>query len=411
MKYLLLSVMSFGLTDLFFNLNSFNFTSPVYRLYTCLFPALLIAACTAYKVGVKITEKSYLIGIFIASLAIRTFYLIRVMSLPNYMNTGSDGPLYHQYALDFINGNNMTEPLVAGYWMFLGLIYKFTTNYFVVCTIQNIFSALSVVLVYYIAKHIFNERVARISGVFAMANFLMIFSGVGIAHQVMDTFLILFAIFLLLRKHILAGIILGLAIATREMTLLYFLMIIPFMKKQWLVIPLVILTLVPFGIRNINNIGTPYPVVATEGADWPILESYLIGESPELSSVIDYKNMKLKAHPLVVAKIMFKVFKDRAYELFCNQGYGGFDLFFLVRGSKYNTIMWFIFYVFAIIGIVLAFWNRVHLHGLLFLFLFSRVGIHFVTECWYRHRVALEPFVIMYFAYGICEILKNRKKR
>ena len=75
---------------------------------------------------------------------------------------------------------------------------------------------------------------------------------------------------------------------------------------------------------------------------------------------------------------------------------------FLYRLSDYYYAAWFYVYVLTVVGIIGAFKQKhLGLHSLLFFFIFYRTIVHFLTEGSYRHRAPMEPFLIIYFAFGV----------
>jgi len=399
-----------------------------------------LISAVAYLKKILLQEKGYLSLIFLFALLIRIFYLSRIMGTPEYIDTGSDGRMYDGLAYSYLKGEKVTEALVAGYWIFLSFIYKiFGRSYFAVGAIQGILTSLSCIFIYYSGKYIFNIKVARTAALVAAISFSSIFSASAIGHQALDIFYVTLGLMLVSRYAyyggvlklryiflILLGIVWGLSIATREINFFYPIIIICWFmfylsrrraKKEVLIDGIIILffialVLLPFIYRNIKNLGVWYPISSTEGTDYPLIESYLRGENPDLVKAgIDFSKPQailqlFLEKPSFVLCALAKNYWVRFKELYFSQGYGGFDMLFLYRLSDYYYALWFYVYVLTTFGILAAFKRyRMGAHLLLFLFVFYRTIVHFFTEGSYRHRAPIEPFLLLYLVYGFYVIL------
>jgi hypothetical protein len=392
-------------------------------------------------------ERVFLCALFITAVAVRSFYLLNIMRNPDFFNTGSDATLYDGLARSLAAGQKVTEPLVTGYWMFLALVYKvFGTSYFVVGFIQVILSALSSIFVYFSAKYIFNGVVARIAGILSVLSFTAIFSSVAIGHQVMDTFYSTLGLLLLSRYAYrrvqkgkvpfsllaLIGLVLGLSIVTREINLFYpifvVLWIVPVMGKKAgfkkvigdcaAIILCTGLALTPFIVRNVMNLGVAYPVFEVKGADYSITGHYLKGENPVLSKLgLDLSDpgrvgAALLKHPVSVTGVFLKNFYDKFIMLYFSQGYGGFDMVFLSRVSDYYYTAWFYVYVLTLAGIINAFARYgFGAHLIALIFIMNRTLVHIITESGYRHRAPIDPYLILYFAFGVYSLVSAARRR
>lgn len=392
-----------------------------------------------------LAEKVFLTLIFLGALGVRIFYLSRIMSNPEYLTTGSDATWYDTLARSFARGDKVTEPLVAGYWMFLALIYKIVgTGYSIVGLIQSLLSCFSCIFIFYAGKYLFNIKTARIGAVLSVVSYPLIFASVGIGHQALDVFLSTTALVLLSRyvrldakkKYsfellALSGITLGLSIATREVNFFY-----PVMIISWLFVDLrkkagfksaslsvvvlsccVILALAPFIVRNIRNLGVWYPISATSGASYPVVEGYLKGENLELVKAgLDLSDpgkvlRTMVRKPVHISRVYFIHFTKKIQALYFNQDIGSFDIVFLSRLSPYYYAAWFYAYVITIVGVIAAFKKyKLGAHVIAFFFILNRTMVHMVTESQYRHRAPIEPFLILYFAFGFYYLLCKRKQ-
>lgn len=397
-------------------------------------------------------EASFLILLSLAALAIRLFYLFRIIGTSDYLLTGSDSTRYDALARNFISGTQITDSYACGYWLFLAGVYKlFGTGYLYVGFIQSFISAFSCALIYFITKEIFNRTAAKIAIVVAAISYPLIFSSVVIGYQVMDVFYSCMIIFLSLkyisiRKQgkaasfllIVLGILFGLIIATRETNLLMpFLFIICFTlllrKKVKLasllndgavVILVTLLCLAPFIARNIIQTGVWYPVFTSYQDEkfgsmqkQPIkvnktainyYSEYVHGENSDLTkNDIDFFNPSKTSRtflkkPWHSFKVVISNFYEKFKNLYFSQGYGGFDMLFLYRMSDYYYALWFYAYLFTLIGVIYSLIRyKLSAHILILFFIIYRTVIHLLTESSYRHRASVEPYLIMYFVFGI----------
>jgi len=102
--------------------------------------------------------------------------------------------------------------------------------------------------------------------------------------------------------------------------------------------------------------------------------------------------------------------------MFLNQDYGSFDPVFLVRGSPYYFGMWWYAYCLAFVGLGLLLYQAwrtpiEHLGWWLIVgLLVSRALVHLFFESTYRHRVPLEPYLIMLAAFGLTQLLASPRR-
>ncbi|MFH1508128.1 MAG: hypothetical protein ABIG46_06880 [Candidatus Omnitrophota bacterium] len=396
--------------------------------------------------SVLIREKVLLPVLFLFAIAIRLFYLSRIMGDANCIETGSDATLYDGLARSLIRGDKVTEVYATGYWMFLALVYKFFgTQYYIIGSIQCLISSLSCIFLYYAVKFFFNPAVARIALFISVCSFSSIFSAVAIGYQVLDIFYLslvfmLFSIYAHRQRYGFKryaflgsmGILCGLSMVTREINFFFpIIMIILIFKfsmnkggfKHALTDSLIIMfficvLLLPFIIRNINNLGTWYPIVPTSGAGWDVTQSVMRGENPDLIRAgIDFTNLRqtwsvFAVDPMDFMRHITANFMNKFLNIYFNQGYGGFDILFLYRLSSYYYALWFYIYVFTLIGIVTALIRyKFSPHLLMILFIVYRTLVHFFTEGSYRHRAPIDPFLIAYLSFGIFLLIQYVNQR
>ncbi|HEX9916865.1 MAG TPA: tetratricopeptide repeat protein [candidate division Zixibacteria bacterium] len=146
-------------------------------------------------------KKEFLIFvfIFIFSFALRLIYLLQIKDNPYFASPTMD-PLYHDiWAQDIANGNwvgNKAFFRAPFYAYFLALIYKvFGHNYFIPRLIQHIIGSFSCVLVYILAKKIFNRKIAILSAILASTYWIFIyFEG----ELLLDSLLVFFDLLLII---------------------------------------------------------------------------------------------------------------------------------------------------------------------------------------------------------------------
>ncbi len=202
------------------------------------------------------SERMFLVGLFAVALGLRLLYLRQVMTNPNYVETGADGPVYDELAWSIARGEGIRDSftnrfpmLLLGYAWFAGAVYAVAgRSYFVLCALRSAIGAAACVLLYVVAKELFGQTIARVAAAFAAVSFPLLFAAAAIGHQAIDVFLTLMIVWLLLRITKMAapswwawagvGAIFGCAIAVRE-TVVFFLVFvllwIPYMfrRKVW----------------------------------------------------------------------------------------------------------------------------------------------------------------------------------
>ena len=120
--------------------------------------------------------------------------------------------------------------------------------------------------------------------------------------------------------------------------------------------------------------------------------------------------------PLVIGTLVHAYGRNIGLQFF-SQPYGGFDLVFLSKGSQYYYGLWFYAYVFAVAGIILAI-REIRTAGpaaaglaLVLGVVVSRTLPHLFLESNFRHRAAIEPFLILLTAgaaVGFAQSLQSR---
>jgi hypothetical protein len=114
--------------------------------------------------------------------------------------------------------------------------------------------------------------------------------------------------------------------------------------------------------------------------------------------------------PLVFLKAAWLNYYTKFMDLYFNQQYGAFDPIFLVRKppTDYFLAMWFYAYLITAVGFaslfIRNFRNRIKdraIAWLVFLIIAYKTAFHLFTIAVWRYRAPIEPFLIMFAAYGL----------
>lgn len=391
-------------------------------------------------------ERGFLALVMLVALAFRLFYVLRVMTNPDFLNTGSDGPTYDALAWSVLRG----EPLPTwvpwwaihwfspGYVRFLALLYALVgRNYFIVCLIQSLIGVGACVLLYDVTKRLFDPATARVAALFGAVNFPMIFAAASLGHQALDLFLTLALMWCLVRYlqslhrwgrwMIGIGLLLGVAAATREGHMAFWIFL-----GGWLLLGVrrrigwraslgqfLALSLGLFVVLIPMVWGSGSGVRARLELQW-FYERYTT--TPMNAWFNPWRDpgaawMLLREEPLTVISNVTEALIANFNAIFFNQGYGLFDPVFLLRWSPYYYAMWVYAYLLAFGGLALVIRQAWHAPmqrlawWLLVGLLVSRTLVHLFFQAAYRHRTPLEPFLIMLAAYALTQLLAVRPSR
>jgi tetratricopeptide (TPR) repeat protein len=196
------------------------------------------------EISEKTKDRIWMLVVFVLAFSLRIIYLLQIKSNPHFFSPTMD-PLYHDvWAQNIASGNWIGGRVffrAPFYAYFLAAVYKiFGHNYVIPRVFQHLVGSFSCVLVYLLAKKLFNRKVAIVSGLIAASyGMLWYFED----ELLLDSFLVFFDLLLILsllraRNHpqlsqwFVSGIILGISAITRP-NILFF---IPFV---WLWIFLV----------------------------------------------------------------------------------------------------------------------------------------------------------------------------
>ncbi|OGC92204.1 MAG: hypothetical protein A2142_09485 [candidate division Zixibacteria bacterium RBG_16_48_11] len=243
-------------------------------------------------------ERLFLAGLFVFAFLLRVIYLLQIKSNPFFENLSLDSLFHDLWAQSIASGNWIGEGVffrAPFYPYFLALVYKiFGHDLLVAKLIQHLLGCFSVVLVYLLARKLFDRRVAVISGLLAATYWILIyFEG----ELLLDFLLVFFGTLLILLLYrafekptfwrwFSAGLVLGLFAVTRPNILifipliLFWLLIQPGSNwrkavKSWIFIGLGAgLIILPVTLRN-YLIGKDFVLVASQGGI-----NFFIGNNP-----------------------------------------------------------------------------------------------------------------------------------
>lgn len=404
-------------------------------------------------------ELYFILVIFVLSFILRLIYLLQIRSNPFFSSPIMD-PLYHDlWAQSIAQGNWIGDQVffrAPFYPYFLGIIYKlFGHNYFIPRLIQHLFGSFSVVLIYFLAKRLFNKKVGYLSAIFASIYWIFFyFEG----ELLLDSLLVplgILLVLLLLRSadsskksgFFLAGVVAGLFAITRPNILIF----IPFvllwvflflkfdLKKKFIfALPFLIgllLLIFPVTLRN-YLVGKDFVLIASQGGinfyignnpeanglsavlppfgdDWEYTDAVneaqkAANKIPKPSEVSDYYLKKGIDFILDNPKNFLSLLIKKLY-LFWNsyEPSNNQDIYFFRRYSSLIRILPLGFWIISplsLLGIVLCLkdWKRLFLP---FTFIFSytfSVLLFFITS---RFRLPVLPFLIIFSSFALLQVI------
>ena len=324
-----------------------------------------------------------------------------------------------------------------GYVRFLALLYWLVgRNYFLVCAVQSVIGAGACLVLYAVAKQLFDGATARVAAAFAAVNFQLIFAAAAIGHQALDLFWTLLVVWGLLRYLdapqrrggwvFLVGILLGWAAATREGNIAFWGFLIWWFllgvraKLGW---QRACLHLAALSLGFILAL-LPFVVHAPQGSIMGRVAYHWFFYQTSSVHLNEWFNpwrtpaaawALFHAQPLTVIAKLIEGVIGNFNVVFLNQGFGGFDLVFLLRSTTYYFGMWWYAYVLAFSGLWLvareAWRAPVKRLGwwLLLVVLAARTLPHLFFQATYRHRVPIEPYLILLAAYGLTRLLRDER--
>lgn len=237
--------------------------------------------------------------IFLLSLALQLIFII-IMKIP----VGSDAGIYHNVAINLIKGGWFSIDGVypaagyvkPGYALFLASVYKiFGPSVFAVKIIQSVLISLSCCMVYKIGTELFNQRIGCYSALITTIHPAFLIISSHLLSESLFIFLLSVAILYLikafkaktLKLYVISGIFLGIATQVRFTTIFFPIFILGgllfsykeklyALKAGLVILLMVIITAMPWAIRNYMHFGYLNPFVDYGGVLW--LGSYTKGK-------------------------------------------------------------------------------------------------------------------------------------
>lgn len=237
----------------------------------------------------KIFNGQYLmIAIFLTALVLRLIFTLQDNAMPS-----SDAVVYDTLGLSIAEGKGYADKngtphshYPVFYPVFLSMVYKFFGHsYTAVKIIQSIIGAFTCVLIYLIGKRIWDAATGIAAGLISVIYPPFIKSAGLLLTELVFTFLLCLIVFYLLKIHddmrlrnyIILGILLGITVLTKSITLFLPLFAIPvlfysresrfavILKKCMAVFLFFSLTMAPWVIRNYNVYKAFIPTSANTG--------------------------------------------------------------------------------------------------------------------------------------------------
>ena len=393
-------------------------------------------------------EPVLLVVMFAAALTLRLLYLQRVMSNPNYLETGADGPVYDELAWSIAQGHGIRESftnrfplLLLGYVWFVSGIYSLVGHsYFAVGAIQAVIGSAACVVFYDVAKQLCGVTIARIAAWFTVISFPLLFAAAAIGHQAIDVFLTVLMVWMLLKlarpttpwwQWCAIGVLFGGAIAIRE-TVTFFLAFVllwipfrfanPWSLPAWRAAALVgmtaFVTIAPLTVPKVASVERRdqlrhhFDILYRGEADPIRLRDEIVGPLADPGAAA----AQLAASPGKVLGTLGRAWASNFALQFFAQPYGGFDLVFLRKGTAYNYTVWLYVYALTVGGFLLLLRGlgdpaRAAGVWLIVGLLVSRTIPHLIMESNYRHRVPIEPFLILLASIAVVRLVTATTRR
>ena len=378
--------------------------------------------------------------IFILALLTRILFNIFYVGIDDV--PVADALDYHQIALNLLNNGTYSSITRAPMMPFLiTILYKFFgVHYFIVRIVLSIISAFTCVIVYKIARKVFDEQTALIAAFISSIYWMMFFWSGFLLTETLCTFFLTLAVLYLtksvrhpsVRHFIYSGVSLGCSALAHALIFPFFLFIplwscISYknnsklaLKSCSIILASMFLTILPWVVRNYTVTGKFIPITTHSGGTFlgsnnpevlkhfkggwihPVksgllneneINTYMNHLSPEDASILCWKkgiNFVLK-NPLFTLKLMFYKFK-----LFWH----------LNTDIRFPSLEYFFVLSFAIYGAAILIKNPANVSILYLLPLFfTLMSLVFWGDD--RIRSPLEPVLVIFSAYGISTILKK----
>ncbi len=407
-------------------------------------------------------KRKFIVFLFVLSFMFRFAFAVNVIlktesAIPKlgYPSGSDDGPTYdtqgkmlaHDFGTLFRNGMITPSSWEPGYGIFLGIVYKlFGHNYFVVGFLQAILGALLVLFCFGIARRVFDYKTAIISSYLIALNQNLIFIFGTLHVEAVYIFLIYLSLWLLIavvdikRPWIalfIAGLMLGLAVITRGVILLFPVFILLWMLGKsfrgskvysspykafgtfFLGLMVIIITMCYINYLNVGKFiltskGDAY-LHASNTTDYHFNEKVSPGNILFVKRGIDFLkpaelSKQIISHPGFFIKTYFEVVPVRVRNFFLWHPHGYFDPITLYLDSNpFMETMLFYSILMALIGVILIlrkpFIDRIFLLSLILYYSLLHSSVGFVETV--RYRTPVVPVLIMLVSYAIARGLSK----
>ena len=408
-------------------------------------------------------ELYFLFGIFFFSFVLRLIYLSQMSSNP-YFTLPTMDALYHDlWAQSIAQGNWIGDQVffrAPFYPYFLGTVYKlFGHNYFIPRLIQHLIGSLSVILIYFLARKLFNRKVAILSVILSSIYGVLIYYEDELLLDFLLTFFGVLLILLLHRtednpgksKFFLAGLVTSLFAITRPnilvfipFVLVWILLLLKIELKRKIVFSLFFLIglfvlILPITVRN-YLVGKDLVLISSQGGinfyignnpqadgtsaflppygdDWEYQDAVYevqrsIGKIPRPSEVSDHYLKKGIDFIIHSPRKFLSLFLKKTYlfwnsfEISNNQ-----DIYFFRQYSSLIRILPVGFWIIgplSLVGILLSLksWKKYFL-VLTFVLSYSfSVLLFFVNS---RFRLPVLPFLIVFSSFALIQLFEYLK--
>jgi hypothetical protein len=401
------------------------------------------------KAGAAIArDRVFLVLLFLVALVMRLLYLQRVMSNPGYLETGADGPVYDELAWSIAQGRGVRQTfidrfplLLLGYvWLVSGIYRLAGHSYLAVGVFQAIIGSITCLVFYRVASHLCGVTIARVAAVFTAISFPLLFASAAIGHQAIDVFLTTVIVWVLVTggspatwswwRWAAVGVLFGLAITVRE-TVAFFLAFVALwilfqFPRPWswrgpaaaaTVLAAAFLTIAPLLLPKVSSVEERDKLrhhfdVLYRGEFDPIrMRDDIVAPLSNPGAAFN----QLRESPGFVLGTLGRAWTSNFATQFFAQPYGGFDLVFLRKGTPYFYLLWFYVYALTVAGLALVIRRLpgdAQQAGLVLVIglIASRTVPHIILESNYRHRVPIEPFLILLASVGAVSLIRASKR-
>lgn len=403
-------------------------------------------------------ETNVMITIFLFSFFVRVFFAFHIIGVTGdrFPTASDDGPTYDDYGVlimqnisNLIYGNKiMPGAYDPGYPMFMGGVYKiFGQNFYAASLIQSFLGGLMPVSIYLIAKDILNKNIGVVAALFAAINQPLIMLSVVLITESIYVPLLVISIYCLHKytkveniknkKYFLliAGFLMGFAIISRAMLLLFPLFVagwILFQERRFNRVKFIMIFfagLIPalflVTILTYTNTGELRIFTSKQTTNWIAFTS----ENDPRRIYSNVRLIEMGVNPFEDLKgSVLNILKDPLRFLAAEAqilpirlklflfwpDYGFFDPVYILTSTtpnQYASTIEFYAVLIIMIGVINVFIRKklICKASLVILIIVYYLIIHvgLTTGQCERYRVPINPFLIIFAAYGLSFFYKR----